>query len=187
MTEKHEIDGVFVLLLFVLFAGSILMVLLLGASSYEKLVQRGQESYNARTGIQYIAAKLRHNDEADCVQVGSFSERTNKEADEIETLYLRMGTEEEYYYTKIYYYDGYIRVFGNEEGSVDLTETVLPDVVVNYLKGLDESKIDVGVEDYVTYYAGKNGNIITGKKVTIGDYKYTFDEDGVITKKAKVK
>ncbi len=109
ITEKHEIDGVFVLLLFVLFAGSILMVLLSGASSYEKLVARDQESYNARTGIQYIAAKLRHNDEADCVQVGSFSERTNKEADEITTLYLRMGADGEYYYTKIYYYEGYIR------------------------------------------------------------------------------
>ena len=109
MTEKHEIDGVFVLLLFVLFAGSILMVLLLGASSYEKLVKRNQESYNARTGIQYIAAKLRHNDEAECVQVGSFSERENKEADDITTLYLRMGTEGDYYYTKIYYYEGYIR------------------------------------------------------------------------------
>lgn len=109
MTEKHEIDGVFVLLLFVLFAGSILMVLLLGASSYEKLVQRDQESYNGRTGVQYIAAKLRHNDEADCVQVGSFSERDNINADEIPTLYLRMGTEGEFYYTKIYYYDGYIR------------------------------------------------------------------------------
>jgi len=107
--EKHEIDGVFVLLLFVVFAGSILMVLLLGASSYEKLVERDQESYNARTGIQYIAAKLRHNDEADCVQVGSFSERNHKQADDISTLYLRMGEEGEYYYTKIYYYDGYIR------------------------------------------------------------------------------
>ena len=129
MTEKHEIDGVFVLILFALFAGSILMVLLLGASSYEKLVQRDQESYNTRTGIQYIAAKLRHNDEADCVQVGSFSERTNKEADDITTLYLRMGADGEYYYTKIYYYDGYIReVLCLEDGelSPDAGQEILP-------------------------------------------------------------
>lgn len=129
MTEKHEIDGVFVLILFALFAGSILMVLLLGASSYEKLVQRDQESYNTRTEIQYIAAKLRHNDEADCVQVGSFSERTNKEADDITTLYLRMGADGEYYYTKIYYYDGYIReVLCLEDGelSPDAGQEILP-------------------------------------------------------------
>ena len=107
--ENHEIDSVFILLLFALFAGSILMVLLLGASSYERLVERDQESYNARTGIQYIAAKVRHGDEAGCIQVGSFSERENRKADEIPTLYLRMGTEGEFYYTKIYYYDGYIR------------------------------------------------------------------------------
>lgn len=107
--EKHEIDNVFVLLLFTLFAGCILMVLLLGASSYERIVTRDGQAYDARTGVQYIAAKLRHGDEAGCVQVGSFLDRTNTEADEIPTLYLRLSAEGEFYYTKIYYYDGYIR------------------------------------------------------------------------------
>lgn len=156
MTEKHEIDGVFVLLLFVLFAGSILMVLLLGASSYEKLVQRGQESYNARTGIQYIAAKLRHNDEADCVQVGSFSERTNKDADEIATLYLRMGTEGEYYYTKIYYYDGYIReVLCLEDGglSPEAGQEILP------AKGLRLKETDSLIQVTIVDEQDKEHNI----------------------------
>lgn len=107
--RKHEIDSVFVLLLFTLFAGCILMVLLLGASSYEKLVKRDAKAYNARTGVQYIAAKLRHGDASACVQAGSFADKNNTEADEIPTLYLGTSAEGEFYYTKIYYYDGYLR------------------------------------------------------------------------------
>lgn len=106
---KHEIDSVFVLLLFALFAGCVLMVLLLGASSYERIVVRDGQAYDARTGVQYIAARLRHSDEAGHVQVGSFSSRTDAAADDISTLYLKLNGTEEAYYTKIYYYDGYIR------------------------------------------------------------------------------
>ena len=106
---KHEIDSVFVLLLFTLFAGCVLMVLLLGASSYERVVVRDGQAYDARTGVQYIAAKLRHGDEAGCVQVGSFADRTNVTADNIPTLYLKLNSVGEPCYTKIYYYDGYIR------------------------------------------------------------------------------
>ena len=107
--RKHEIDSAFVLLLFALFAGCILMVLLLGASSYEKVVNRDAKAYDARIGVQYIAAKLRHGDASACVQAGSFADKNNSDADEIPTLYLGMSAEGEFYYTKIYYYDGYIR------------------------------------------------------------------------------
>jgi len=108
-TIKHEFDTLFLLLLFTLFTGCILMVLLLGASSYEGIVKRDAGVYDARTGVQYIAAKIRHNDETGCVQTGSFSDRTDKTSDDISTLYLKMSADGEDYYTKIYYYDGYIR------------------------------------------------------------------------------
>ena len=107
--EKREIGSVAVLLLFTVFAGCILLVLLSGASFYKELVARDAGAYTARTGVQYLAAKLRHSDEAGGVQAGAFSDRTNTAADEIPTLYLRMSAGEEFYYTKIYYYDGYIR------------------------------------------------------------------------------
>lgn len=106
---KHEIDTLFLLLLFTLFAGCILLVLLLGASSYEGIVKRDARAYDARTGVQYIAAKVRHSDETGCVQTGSFSDRADATADDISTLYLKMSAGGEDYYTKIYYYDGYIR------------------------------------------------------------------------------
>lgn len=113
---KHEIDNVFLLLLFTLFAGCVLMVLLLGASSYERVVAKDRESFDARTGIQYVATKIRHADEAGCIETGSFSECGNTEADEIDTLYLITRVGEENYYTKIYYYDGYIRELFCPEG-----------------------------------------------------------------------
>lgn len=116
---KHNIGGVFVLLLFAVFAGSILLVLLFGASAYEKIVSSGQAAYDERTGVQYIAAKIRHNDEADSVYAGSFSSKEDPKADEINTLYLKLQTEEEEYYTKIYYYDGYIReILCTEDGGL---------------------------------------------------------------------
>ena len=111
-TTAHHMDGVYVLLLFAVFAGCILIVLLFGASAYEKMVERDQVAYNQRTGVQYLAAKVRHSDSKDHVYVGSFSDRTDAEADEIDTLYLQfVGEEGEVpgYFTKIYYYDGYIR------------------------------------------------------------------------------
>ncbi len=109
---RHHMDGVYVLLLFAVFAGCILFVLLFGASAYEKLVKRDQASYNKRTGIQYLAAKIRHSDSENHIFVGSFSDRENAAADDRNTLYLQfVGDDGEVpgFYTKIYYYDGYIR------------------------------------------------------------------------------
>lgn len=109
-TEKrYNIDSVFVLLLFAVFAGCILLVLLFGASSYESLIKRDTKAYDSRTAVSYIAAKLRHSDEKNSIFVGSFSDRTDESKDDITTLYLKYPTDEGNYYTKIYYYDGYIR------------------------------------------------------------------------------
>lgn len=107
--EKHHIDNVFLLLLFAVFAGCILMVLLLGASSYEKIVTRDRKAFDARTGVQYVATKIRHADEAGYIETGSFEKCGDTEADGIPTLYLITREGEETYFTKIYYYEGYIR------------------------------------------------------------------------------
>ena len=119
-TKKRHMDAVYVLLLFAVFAGCILLVLLFGASSYEKLVERDNRSFSQRTGVSYIAAKVRHNDYAGCVTVGSFSDKNDLNKDEIQTLYLQFigedGVPVPGYDTKIYYYDGYIREALCEEG-----------------------------------------------------------------------
>ena len=56
-TTGHHMDGVYVLLLFAVFAGCILIVLLFGTSAYEKLVERDQAAYNQRTGQRNASSK----------------------------------------------------------------------------------------------------------------------------------
>ena len=126
---KHEIDRVVIALLFAVFAGCILAVLFLGAAAYEKIAARGEESYTARTGVQYVAAKVQHNDEAGMVWAGSFYREGNEMGDEIPTLYLGMGTDEEGYVTKLYYYEGYLRELlceADEETEPEDGQEVLP-------------------------------------------------------------
>lgn len=113
---KHEMDRVAVLLLFSVFAGCILTVLCLGAASYKRIVTRNEASYTAGAGVQYIATKLRHNDESGMVWTGSFYEEENEKNEVIPTLFLGMCTEEERYVTKLYYYDGFIRELFCETG-----------------------------------------------------------------------
>ncbi|MFI3312805.1 MAG: DUF4860 domain-containing protein, partial [Eubacteriales bacterium] len=47
-------------LLFGVFAGAVLMVLILGAQSYQSVEQSIESGYEARTCLQYIATKARH-------------------------------------------------------------------------------------------------------------------------------
>lgn len=112
---KQKLDGLFVLLIFALFAGSLLLVLLTGAGSYQRLSERDAKSYDRSTSLQYIAAKLHSSDQAGGVTIASFSNKNSLTADDIETLYLREALDGSWYETRIYYYDGYIRELLTEE------------------------------------------------------------------------
>lgn len=114
---QHKLDGLFVLLLFAIFACSILMVLLGGANSYQRLADRDADSYTTRTCLQYIAAKLRHGDQVGAIKVSSFSDANRVDADEISTLYIYNRIDGEDYATRIYWYDGAVReLFASAEG-----------------------------------------------------------------------
>ena len=99
--RKHHMDGVFVLLLFCVFAACILSVLLTGAGAYRRLTERDRVSYDRRTAAQYIAAKVRQADTWNGVSVEKFGGQ--------DTLALAEEIDGETYLTRIYYYDGYIR------------------------------------------------------------------------------
>jgi len=102
---RHQIDGAFVLLLFGIFAVCVLMVLLTGAGSYQRLTERDSASYSRRTAVQYVAAKVRGADAAGCVTVSDFA----GDADGGDTLFLKETVDGADYCTRIYYDDGYIR------------------------------------------------------------------------------
>ncbi|MEG0780882.1 MAG: DUF4860 domain-containing protein [Oscillospiraceae bacterium] len=103
--RRHPFDGVYVLLVFGVFAASILMVLFTGAGSYQRLAERDAKSDSRRVTVQYVATKLRSSDAAESVSVGGFSTAHP----EIDTLFLRQELDGAVYCTRIYYYDGAVR------------------------------------------------------------------------------
>ena len=104
--QQHNIESAFVLILFAVFAMTVVAVLALGATSYQKLVERDNEGYNKRIVTSYVAAKIRNNDVRGNIAVGGFA--SAEEEDGIETLHMYRESGGEKYDTRIYYYDGYI-------------------------------------------------------------------------------
>lgn len=115
----NSIAGIAALLVFAVFAVSILSVLLSGAGVYQRLSRRDQSAYQSRTGIQYLATKVRQAEappwiEAFCgCDALVLSQKIN-------------GTE---YLTRIYCHDGWLReLFSAASGefSPEDGEKILP-------------------------------------------------------------
>lgn len=72
--QQHPIENLMALVLFAVFAVSVLGVLLLGADSYHRLTERDQKTYQRRTCSQYIATRVRQADRLDAIRISSFGE-----------------------------------------------------------------------------------------------------------------
>ena len=70
--QKHEVTGLIALVLFGVFAVCVLSVLLTGADVYHRLTVRDREAYARRTGIQYVATKVRQAQAGSAVAVSDF-------------------------------------------------------------------------------------------------------------------
>ena len=119
--SKHHMDGLLILLLFSVFAVSILAVLLSGARVYRRLTERDDHAYDRRTAVQYVATRVRQADRLGDVSVRTF--------EGCPALILSEEIEDEVYETRIYHYDGYIReLFVSAEGEFlpEDGEKVLP-------------------------------------------------------------
>ena len=68
----QRIDTVFVLIIFCVFAVSVLMVLMFGASIYQNMTEISREEHDERTVLSYVRTKVRNDDEAGRIQVGEF-------------------------------------------------------------------------------------------------------------------
>ena len=111
MVERHHIGWLAVLLLFCVFAGSILMVLLMGARDYQRLTERDRRGFDQRTAVQYLASRVRAADRVQGVAVGPFDGENQEQ-----TLFLYETVDGERYYTRVYCYDGYLRELFAGEG-----------------------------------------------------------------------
>ena len=100
-TKEFQINGILVLVLFGVFAVTVLAVLLTGAGAYKRLTERGQEMYTARTIPQYLTTRVRQADAAGGISVASM--------DGIPVLELSEQIEGKRYVTRIYCYEGYVR------------------------------------------------------------------------------
>ena len=106
--RERQVGGLLVLLLTAVFAVCVLSVLLTGAEIYERLVRRGERNYDSRTGIQYVASRVRRADRMGAVSVGSVGGQ--------DALFLSEEIGGAVYETVIYFGDGYIRELFVEEG-----------------------------------------------------------------------
>lgn len=119
--KKRNFSGVLVLLVFAVFTVSVLLVLLSGADTVQKLTRRDQRTYHHRTAVQYLTTKVHQSDVAGAVSV--------EEKDGISTLVLTEKIEGISYDTRIYCYDGYLREMFCASGaglSATFGEKILP-------------------------------------------------------------
>ena len=93
----HNLDGLAALLLFAVFAASVMAVLLPGAKAYRGVTRRDQEAYNALTAVQYVAQRVR--------QADSLYGITLEDFEGVECLVLGQG---EPYITRLYCYEGWL-------------------------------------------------------------------------------
>lgn len=117
--SKHYMDGLLILLLFGVFAVSILAVLLSGAGAYRRLTERDDRAYDRRTAVQYVATRVRQ--AAGEVRVAPFGDTT--------ALELWEEIDGEDYVTRVYCSDGYLRelfAWGESEFLPEDGENVLP-------------------------------------------------------------
>ena len=68
----QKIDTVFVLIIFCVFAMSMLIVLMLGASIYKNMTEISRDGYDDRTTLSYFWTKVKNCDSAGSVYVGDF-------------------------------------------------------------------------------------------------------------------
>lgn len=106
-TEKNNsISGLMALLVFGIFAVCILLVLLQGAATYEKIHEKGQLAYGQRTAAHFLSTKIRQADGP--VRVVSFGDG--------DALVFEEPIDGDAYATWIYCYDGWLReYFGTTE------------------------------------------------------------------------
>jgi len=70
--KGRSIDTVFVLIVFSIFAFSVLMVLMLGAGVYRNVNDISRAEQHEHTALSYIWTKVKNFDEANAISVGEF-------------------------------------------------------------------------------------------------------------------
>jgi len=96
----RSIDTIFVLIVFSIFAFSVLMVLMLGASVYRNINDISYEGQSEHTALSYIWTKTKNFDDAGSIHVGDFNG--------VPALFINEKLGDTDFRTAIYKYDGWL-------------------------------------------------------------------------------
>ncbi|MBE5910840.1 DUF4860 domain-containing protein [Pseudobutyrivibrio sp.] len=105
-SRKHNIDIMFLMILFLIFTFSAVSVLLMAVNSYRSVVNANESNANARTAIAYIREVVRQHDSAGVIDISTI--------DGCDCIRMSEGTD---YYLYIYEYDGYLMELEAKENS----------------------------------------------------------------------
>ena len=108
ISRGHKTDTVLVLIIFSIFAVSVLLVLALSASIYRNMTELSQDGYDERTALSYVWTVAKNNDNAGSVSVGEFNG--------LSALIIEEQYGETSYSTTVYAYEGWLYVLFSETG-----------------------------------------------------------------------
>jgi len=100
ITRGRNIDTIFVLIVFSIFAVSVLIVLMLGASIYQNINTISREGEAEQTALSYIWTKTKNFDNAGSIDIGEFNGAP--------ALIINENLGGTDYRTVIYHYDGWL-------------------------------------------------------------------------------
>ena len=113
MRKNHGmVDTVFVLVIFCIFAMSVLLVLMLSGSIYGHITDVSSEGRDERIVLSYIRTKIRNTDSKGVISIIDFHG--------INTLSLKENLGEREFVTWIYVYDGWVRELFHEAGNFQI-------------------------------------------------------------------
>jgi len=98
--SKRRIDTIFVLIIFSVFALSVLMVLMLGARVYKSMTDIAKERQDERTLLSYVWTKVKINDKNGSIRIGEYFG--------LNVLCFDEEYEQTMYTTAIYLHDGWV-------------------------------------------------------------------------------
>jgi len=101
ITGSKNVSSIFVMVVFCIFAASMLTALILSAGIYKSMTDISRDRQNERTIFSYISTKVKSSDEAGMIHVGDF--------DGVSAIFFDEIIDDTLYRTAIYLYDGWVR------------------------------------------------------------------------------
>lgn len=107
--KKHVIDLIFPIALFLVFAASALLVILLAANIYQRTTAMAEVNYESRTALSYVTEKIHQGDAGGEITIGTF--------DGHDSIIIGQNYGSQHYQTYIYEDEGILRELFIQEGT----------------------------------------------------------------------